>query len=634
MTFGAELLGGATMTRNDSGYQLHFHRSVQRRVTDPDRVVQLFQSRLAQVPFLQQLPPDTNYFTARQTEISDVMARLKQTLITGRASTLVFVISGRPGIGKSALATHLAHQIKGNFSDAQVYINLRGGESQPLNSANVLASFLRSWGVDEQIPDGMADRSTLFRSFLASRRTVLLLDNASDEAQVSPLIPVGCPCVVFITSRKRLTGLEDATIIDLAELSEIEALELLQKLATVQVSQAEPEVGIRAVNLCSRLPLSLCILGRMLKQHPYLSLRDCVAQLAEERTRLKQLHLSHPEVRASFNLSYEKFKPVAARLLRLLGLLADATFSPTVAAVLLDCNLDNARKAIAPLVTLGLAEPLGGERYSLVHDLVRLLAKGQLATEESTEARQAVRLRLSRWYLETVELMNLGLDAAPRSQLALAAGKSSKQSIAAVEQRLFLGALNWFETERLNLLAAAEWAYQTEAWELTLLLVESLVSFLDICAYWADWEQLHLFALEAARKLGDRQKEAQILNNLSNAYMRQANWEKARERYKQSLDIFRDLKDINREGQTLLNLGILSILQNQPETALSVWSTALTKFPPDAPEQKKLRKWMQSPEKLPLERPSSSLGNRQNSRGIFQAIGGAIKKLMQEYPET
>jgi tetratricopeptide (TPR) repeat protein len=619
------------MAEHKPGYPLYFHSSTQWAVDDYDRIAQRLLNKLTQSFSLHQLPPDVNDFTGRQAEIGRMVEVLKQAIETRQTSTAIFVISGKAGVGKSTLAIHVAHRVKSAFADAQFYLNLRSTENQPFSAADALLQLLQAWDIETQaIPATVAERSQLLRSLMQGKRTVLVLDNAHDAAQVQPLIPLNSACMVLITSRQPLTHLEGATFLELQELSETQALEFLRKLGGVKVAQVTPEGRARVIQICDGLPLPIGLFASLLTNQPRLTPEDCVANLADVYQRQKQLHLSHPEVRASFALSYEALNVPAAQLLRLLGLLVEINVTPAIAAVLLETSIDTAKQAIQQLAALKFLKPVSKERYRLAHDLLRPLVRAQLAGEESPEARQATRLRISQWYLETAELMNWGLDDTLRLAIAQTANKKAKTAIAVAEYSLYQGALNWFESEKLNLLAAVDWAYQAEAWQLVLKLTENLVRFFDLRSNWQDWEKTHQLALAAAQRLGDPQQEAQVLGNWANTYARQQNWDKAQALYEQSVQIFRELADELREAQTLINLGVLYHQQNQPEATVSLWKAALTKLPSDSPEYSRIRQWMQAIDPLLLSRVAQGSSTPPASKGILQTISGALKRLISE----
>lgn len=648
-------------------YELHFHSLVPSGVVgDYNKLTQIFEGSLARSAAepLHQLPPDIADFTGRKQELESVMAQLQQARLGGEIA--LAILTGIAGVGKSALAVHVAHQLKNDFPDAQLYVNLRGTESQPLEPLEVLASFLRAWGVDDQsMPEELTERSDLYRSLLSGKRVLVLLDNARDEAQVHPLLPDSSTCAVLVTSRRHLTNLEGAVVLDLAVMTEPEAVELLQKLVGVDRTEAELEATKTIIDLCSRLPLAIRITGGTLRNKPQWRLEDYAGKLALEQQRMVQLRLSDLDVRATLALSYQQLDAIAARLFRLLGLLPGSNFPPAVAVVLLESQPATAQESGECLVNMQLLEPANEGRYRF-HDLVRLFARGQLAQQEPAEARQAARLRTGRWYLEISEMMDLALNPETRRQLAQVLVKGKDQSLEATEQNLLLGALNWFEIERTNLLASIEWAYQAQVWEIVVPLARNLVNFFNTYAYWADWERTHLLALEATRKLGNRYKEAQTLTNLGNVHSLQSNWGKASECYKQSLsifseledrlgvaksqgnlgnvysrqdywgrasecyqqslDIFRELKDGYGEAQTLANMGILYMQQSDKEKAVVLWREALGKLPSDLPKSKRVGQWLQSINGLSVDVSDQSdrIEERPAERQPSVIVGGFI----------
>ena len=655
-------------------YELHFHGPVQGAVVSDynyKTITQIFQGSLTQPTSLHQLPPNISDFTGRQEEQDRLTALLRQETLGRETAIALAVMTGIAGVGKSILAIHVAHQLKPDFPDAQLYVNLRGSEGQPLEPLEVLAGFLRALGLDEQsMPEDLTDRSELYRSLLSGKRALLLLDNARDEAQVRPLLPNSSTCAVLVTSRKPLANLEGAVVLDLAVMTEPEALELLSKLAGAEPIQAELEAAKTIIDLCSRLPLALRITGGTLKNKPQWQLDSYAHKLALERQRLLQLQLSDVEVRASLALSYQQLDAIAARLFRLLGLLTGSNFTPAMAAALLESEPATAEESVQCLVDMQLLEPALRRRYRF-HDLVRLFARGQLAQEEPAEARQAARLRATRWYLKTSEIMDLALNPETRRQLAQVLIKDKNQSLEVIERNLLLEALNWFEIERANLLASIDWAYQAKAWEIVVPLARNLVNFFNIYAYWTDWERTHLLALEASHalgdspgdssasrdsqaqtltnlgnvhslqnnwgkasecykqslgifeELGDRAGLAKTLGNLGNVYSRQDYWGKASDCYKQSLDTFRELQDRYGEAQTLANMGILYMQQSDKEKAVVLWQEALAKLPSDLPKSKRVAQWLQSIKGSTVEVPHN-ISDRPIDRQKVLILGGFI----------
>lgn len=290
-------------------------------VGDNAKVQQIFQAPAPALTALHQLPPDIGDFVGREEEAAEVGRLLEQSSVGGRA-VLISAIGGKPGVGKSALAIHVAHQLTERFPDAQLYVNLRGGEGQHLDPKEVVAELLRALGVEPQdLPLTPAEREALYRSQLANKRALILLDNAASSAQVRPLLPGSPSCAVLVTSRSSLGALAGAQLLKLEVMPEEEAVQLLAHLAGRGRVAAEPDAAREIVRLCGYLPLAVRIAGAKLKGKPRWQVKNLAKRLRDERTRLTQLHLEDLDVRAAFALSYADLTPKEQRVFQLLGLL-------------------------------------------------------------------------------------------------------------------------------------------------------------------------------------------------------------------------------------------------------------------------------------------------------------------------
>lgn len=628
------------MSEDKPRYELHFHPGVQN--VDDNSIVTIVQDNLTNsiIQPLDQLPPDITQFTGRRTELERVTTFLQQTHENSDAKMALAVLTGIAGVGKSAIAIHAAYQLKPNFPDAQLYVNLRGTESHPSEPFQVLASFIRALvGNNQPMPETLTERSNLYRSLLSNKRATIILDNAHNEAQIRPLLPLNGASAVIITTRQEVTY-QDAASFEIEAMSEADALKLLEHWVGRDRNLAEPEAAKTIINLCRKLPLAICLIGGIFSDKPNWQLEDCAHLLALERQRLLSLRLSDLVVRASISLSYQELDENTARLFRRLALLTGTTFSSAVASSLLESDSENAIASIHQLVERQLIEIVSIDRYRF-HDLVRLFAKGKLAQEEPTLSRQAARLRISRWYLKTSQIMDLALNSDNYYKFSSAL----KSEDTAQNLNLSLAALNWFELEQTNLLAALKWAYQIKAWEIVISLATNLVNFFNIYSYWDDWQQTQEMAWEATQfleqlsdnalaqqevpfqkgqilanlgnvyslksnwqkasesyqlslsifeELGNHLEVAKALGNLANVDSRQGKWEKASVGYQQSLKIFSELKDCVGEGQTLANFGMLWAQQNQPEKAAKLWQEALIKLPNDLPKAKRITQWLNS----------------------------------------
>ncbi|GAA2837316.1 hypothetical protein GCM10020220_027790 [Nonomuraea rubra] len=343
-----------------------------------------------------ELPIGSAAFTGRTTEIS----RLRTMLITGSGTTAISAITGAAGVGKSALAVHVAHQVAGHFPDGRLYVDLHGSTPgvAPLNPADVLARLLRSLGDGTVAGSGgrfdVDEAAARFRSLTDGRHLLLLLDNARDAAQVRPLLPASPTCRVLVTARRMLTSLDAASHFRLGVMAEDETATLLGRLIGEERVAAEQRAARAIVRLCAGLPLAIRIAAARLIARPGLSLRALADRLAVEDHRLSELQADDQAVRAYFMMSYRSLDAESSRLFRLLSLLGGGAISVAAAAALADRPEPRTADLLDHLVEAQLLESCGHERYRM-HDLLCLFAR-ERAREEDTEEDQAQAARRAR----------------------------------------------------------------------------------------------------------------------------------------------------------------------------------------------------------------------------------------------
>ncbi|MEV0825197.1 AfsR/SARP family transcriptional regulator [Nonomuraea rubra] len=343
-----------------------------------------------------ELPIGSAAFTGRTTEIS----RLRTMLITGSGTTAISAITGAAGVGKSALAVHVAHQVAGHFPDGRLYVDLHGSTPgvAPLNPADVLARLLRSLGDGTVAGSGgrfdVDEAAARFRSLTDGRHLLLLLDNARDAAQVRPLLPASPTCRVLVTARRMLTSLDAASHFRLGVMAEDETATLLGRLIGEERVAAEQRAARAIVRLCAGLPLAIRIAAARLIARPGLSLRALADRLAVEDHRLSELQADDQAVRAYFMMSYRSLDAESSRLFRLLSLLGGGAISVAAAAALADRPEPRTADLLDHLAEAQLLESCGHERYRM-HDLLCLFAR-ERAREEDTEEDQAQAARRAR----------------------------------------------------------------------------------------------------------------------------------------------------------------------------------------------------------------------------------------------
>jgi transcriptional regulator with XRE-family HTH domain len=340
-----------------------------------------------------QLPPDIEDFTGRDLALHQLSSLLRRATpeCTG---VLITAIMGKAGVGKTTLAVHAAHRARSSFPDGQLHVNLRGVEARALDPADVLSRFLRAFGVEgPAIPEDVDERAGLFRSLMADRRALVLLDNAADEEQVRPLLPAGARNAVIITSRVRLAGLFPREVIDLDVLPPEHAKELLRKIVGADRLAREPDVAAKIMAICGNLPLALRIVGAKAAAKPHWRLQRLTDRLGVEHLRLDELAAGDLEVRASVALSYRGLGVVERRAFRLLGLLQAPDFAPMMISALLDVPDVEADDIAERLADAQLLDAIGVDtagqlRYRL-HALLRAFARERLAIEETPSTRRA-----------------------------------------------------------------------------------------------------------------------------------------------------------------------------------------------------------------------------------------------------
>jgi len=515
-----------------------------------------------------QLPASAR-LVGRRAEVRSLNALLADSA-TAESSVLISAISGTAGVGKTTLALHWARQVAPRFGDGLLYVNLRGFDpsGQPVPPDQALRGFLDAFEVPpEQVPADLDTRAALYRSVLAGRRVLVVLDNAIDSDQVRPLLPGSPGCLVVVTSRTELTSLaaaEGAHLINLDTLTEAESGELLKaRLGQHRVAR-EPDAVRELIELCGGLPLALAVAAARAAADPSLPLGGLVRELADARSRLDALSADDEvSVRVVFSWSYRQLAPLAARMFRLLGLHLGPDISLPAAASLAGTPLPQARGALRELIRAHLIiEPVPG-RYAL-HDLLRAYAGEAAANAESAAEQFAAAGRVLDHYLHTAcaadRLLNPGRDAITPQPAA--AGVVPEQP-ADYEQ-----AMSWFAAEHKVLLSAldlaAEHGLDTQAWQIPW----AMVDFCELTGRWPDWLSSQRAALTAVQRLGDRAGEARCRRALGYVCARTGLGQEAHAQLSRALGLFRQVHDPVGEARTHQDLSVMFDGEGRPALAL------------------------------------------------------------------
>ncbi|MER7444031.1 tetratricopeptide repeat protein [Micromonospora avicenniae] len=502
------------------------------------------------VPVPYQLPPPPPLMVGRSTEIDRLLA-------AAEADAAVCLVEGAGGVGKSALALHVAHRIAERFDGGCLYTDLRGAAAgiAAAEPTEVLAQFLRALGVPA-VPASLDEASALLRTWTAERGVLVVLDNAASAAQVRPLLTSGPGCTTIITSRWMLPDLDTTSRIRLEPLPDEAAFALFTGLTGSQRVQAEPAAAATVVRRCGGLPLALRIVGARAAARPDAPLTGLAERVDDEGLRLDVLEVGDLSVRASLHLGYQAFEDAlqderrqAARLFRLAALPDWTHFTTYGCAALAELSVTDAERALDALGDAHLIESAGAGRYRF-HDIVRLYARERAQAVDDPSHRDEALGRVTVWLrsatIHAARLLyphdRLGADGPTPTTGPVLDGTDD--------------AWAWFEREHTNLLLIARQQATagrnlTEVNDLALIAVK----FLDYAGYIAEQQQFGDLAATAARRLDDRSGEASGLNIVAVALLRQGRLDEALPLLQRCLTVQRELGDRGREAAILNNLG-------------------------------------------------------------------------------
>jgi tetratricopeptide (TPR) repeat protein len=500
-----------------------------------------------------QLPGDVAAFTGRTDELAE-LDRLFSQHGTAAPAVAISTVSGTAGVGKTALAVHWAHRVADQFPDGQLYINLRGYDpGTPLRAVEALEILLRDLGVEDLAgPSEPAERATRYRTLLANRRMLIVLDNAYSVEQIRDLLPGTSSCFVVVTSRETLPALvarHGAVRLNLDLLPAADAVALLRTLIGARVSD-EPGHAVALARLCARLPLALRVAAEMAATRPKVTLEALVVELSNEPRRLDLLAAGDDEytaVRTVFSWSCGHLSDDSAIMFRLLGVHPGRDIDADAAAALAGTARTAARRALAELARAHLVEEIQPGRYAM-HDLLRAYAAEQ-AAEGDDAAHRAALTRLFDYYLGAA---STAMDAAfphitrPRRHPV----RSGSPDLDAA------GARAWLDGEWRNVLAVADAA--AEHWPRHAIeLSTTMAGYLDARAHYLEALTMHGRALEASRIAADPSGEAVAHNLLATARRRLGQYPAAVDHHNRALALHRSTGDRAGEAVALHGLGIL-----------------------------------------------------------------------------
>lgn len=520
-----------------------------------------------------QLPPDVWGFAGRRRELQ-VMDGIRAAAAEQSTAAVIMVVSGPAGVGKTALAVHWAQRVRPDHPDGQLYLNLRGDEpgGQALTSTEVVRALLDAWGVPPQrIPAEPDAQIGLYRSLLADRRLLLVLDNARDADHVRTLLPGSPGCTVVVTSRNPLASLvatRGAHAVTLDVLDPSEARELLAGRLGADRLAAEPEAVDEIVAASARLPLALAIVAARAAVHPGFPLASLARELHDAEPALDAFDAGDPttNIRTVLSGSYRGLSTEAARLFRQLGTQPGPDIAAPAAASLVGVPVPRVRALLGELERTHLVVEHVPGRFTF-HDLLRAYA-GELArSTDSDDVRRAAQHRVLDHYLHTAHRAALLVNP-HRCPLEL---PGPRPGVTPEHLAGYGPAMAWFATERPVLLAgihaAAQAGFDKYAWRLAW----TLTDFLNLSSHWQDWFATQQVAIDAAGRVGDRLGQAHAHRSLARAGVHLGQYEAVHEHLEhlhRALGLFGEIDDDAGQARTYLDLGSACARQGRFREAL------------------------------------------------------------------
>ena len=520
------------------------------------------------------LPAGTASFTGRQGEVGMLLELAVGASMDPRVGVvMISAIDGMAGIGKTTLAIHAAQLMAERFPDGQLFVDLHGYTPgrEPMTTGDALNWFLRCLGISPQlVPQDLDARAAFYRNRLASTQTLIVLDNAYSTAQIRPLIPGAAGCLVLVTSRKRLTGLDDVQALPLDVLSELEATALFHTIAGPgRVAAGHPAVA-RVVALCGYLPLAIRIAAARLRYHPRLTVDRLCAELDQEHQRLSRLADDDRNLTMAFDLSHARLPPAGQAMFRTLGLVPGPEVDAYAAAALTGVSLETAESLLESLLDHNLLLQVTQGRFRF-HDLLKLHARTHIDAELPAAERDQAIDRLLDYYLHTAQQANIHLARfTPAYAQAVTHPPRQIPELTSQEQ-----AMAWIRAELPNLTAAIQMAATTGHTAYTVSLPAALAAYLDTAGPYEQARILHSNAAETAATLDDHGGQAEALDNLGRARWRTGDYPGAAAACQQALHLYTALGDRSGQASALNNLGIVWYLTGDLPRAAAACQQAL-----------------------------------------------------------
>ncbi len=542
------------------------------------------------------LPASIADFTGRQEQLAEIKRLLSNELhddegddqagldeeeeLAASYGMRIVAISGKGGVGKSAIALRAAHELRDDFPDGHLYGDLESPDGED-RTRGVLERFLRALGVGgNAMPDDDEERGELYRSRVANKKVLVVLDGAVDEDQVIPLLPAGQGCAVIVTSRARLSGLPGAHQLDVDVFDMNLSLKMLTAIVGAERLEAEPEATLELVSLCGGLPLAIRIAAARLASRPHWRIDVLVARLRNGVRRLDELSYRGLVLRSNIGLSYRALSGPAQFLFRRFALITTADFPGWTAAALLDVDPYEAFEVVESLVEAQLLDTVRypGERLRYrFHDLIRVYATEQLlSTESEVERTNTVERLLGAWLAraEHAHRKEYGGDytilhgTAPR----WSGGGELEETDEMSDQ------MEWLEAERHSLVSAvhlaADYGMSEACWDLAL----TSVTLFQVKGHFDDWHETGKRALAAAETAGNQRGRAAMLYSLGSMHSQQTRLDEAERCFADALELFEQVGDDHGYALALRNSATLDRMRSHGTATMPKYEVALEKM--------------------------------------------------------
>jgi len=581
---------------------------------------------------MRMLPRDIDSFTGREAELRYLMDA-GAAAASASGPVRICVIEGMAGVGKTSLALRAAHPLAGQFPDGQLFLDLQGHTLglKPLSAEAALRALLRALGVrSERIPRKPEECAAFYRSCLAGTKTLIILDNASSAAQVRHLLPGTAGCLVIVTSRRNLNGLDDARIIPLDTPPETEAITLFRTVAGHERVRADDPALGEIIGLCGCLPLAVRIIAARMSRRRALLIDDVLEELRDEHGRLADLQDEDRSITAVFGTSYRRLPEPERLMFQRLGLIPGPVFDAYAAAALTGTDLSTARRHLESLLDHNLLIQRSSGRYRF-HDLIRVYARtltsraagrrvpasGVNPSDSGDTVGDTTRAlsRLLDFYLYSAQMADRQIERRIPPN-----GKPRAVPVPHTVPRLDTPgrAQAWLSAELANLDAATRYAASHQGAAHAVGLSAALAHYLRAHGPWTQAVSLHRLAVTAAAASGDIPGRAEALAFLGVTERLSGALTEAEGTLTQAVELYRQLRDRRGEAGTLVELGITQRLTQEPRQAAATITRALEFYRALGDDHGQAAAFME-------------LGAVQRQMGTFESAGESLSSALERY---